>query len=186
MGDDAGVRSRVSVAGVSVSVDHYVGGRRLSSPTTFENRSPSDWSTVLAEVSAGDAATADAALTAAAEAFEGWAALGPTGRAPHLRRLADLIDERVADIAAVECVDMGMRHERPPQPGHWSGGPKLPGLRRTGRAARGTGLVVQRHRQPCAATPCWSSGGNHAVERPVHAGHLEAGSRAGCRQPGGP
>ena len=111
MGDDAGVRSRVSVAGVSVSVDHYVGGRRLSSPTTFENRSPSDWSTVLAEVSAGDAATADAALTAAAEAFEGWAALGPTGRAPHLRRLADLIDERVADIAAVECVDMGMRHE---------------------------------------------------------------------------
>ena len=111
MGDDAGVRSRVSVAGVSVSVDHYVGGRRLSSPTTFEDRSPLDWSTVLAEVSAGDAATADAALAAATEAFEGWAALGPGGRAPHLRRLADLIDERVADIAAVECVDMGMSHE---------------------------------------------------------------------------
>ena len=92
-------------------MDHYVGGARISSPSTFEDRSPLDWSTVLADVSAGDASTADAALTAAADAFEGWAALGPSGRAPYLRRLADLIDERVPDIAAVECVDMAMRHE---------------------------------------------------------------------------
>ena len=50
-------RERVTVAGVSV--DHYVGGRRVSSPTTFEDRSPLDWSTVLAEVSAGDSDVAD-------------------------------------------------------------------------------------------------------------------------------
>ena len=50
-------------------------------------------------------------MAAATEAFEGWAALGPSGRAPYLRRLADLVDERVADLAAVECVDMAMRHE---------------------------------------------------------------------------
>ena len=106
-----GERQRVQIAGVSVSMDHYVGGARISSPSTFEDRSPLDWSTVLADVSAGDASTADAALTAAADAFEGWAALGPSGRAPYLRRLADLIDERVPDIAAVECVDMAMRHE---------------------------------------------------------------------------
>ena len=106
-----GERQRVQIAGVSVSMDHYVGGARSSSPSTFEDRSPLDWSTVLADVSAGDASTADAALTAAADAFEGWAALGPSGRAPYLRRLADLIDERVPDIAAVECVDMAMRHE---------------------------------------------------------------------------
>ncbi|GIT46088.1 MAG: hypothetical protein Ct9H300mP12_06730 [Acidimicrobiales bacterium] len=53
---------------------------------------------MLADVSAGDASTADAALTAAADAFEGWAALGPSGRAPYLRRLADLIDERVRTL----------------------------------------------------------------------------------------
>ena len=106
-----GERQRVQIAGVSVSVDHYIGGVRISSPSTFEDRSPLDWSTVLAHVSAGDASTADAALTAAADAFEGWAALGPSGRAPYLLRLADLIDERVPDIAAVECVDMAMRHE---------------------------------------------------------------------------
>ena len=106
-----GERQRVQIAGVSVSVDHYVGGVRISSPSTFEDRSPLNWSTVLADVSAGDTSTADAALTAATDAFEGWAALGPSGRAPYLRRLADLIDERVPDIAAVECVDMAMRHE---------------------------------------------------------------------------
>ncbi|MED6328754.1 MAG: aldehyde dehydrogenase family protein, partial [Actinomycetota bacterium] len=104
-------RPRVEVAGVAVSVDHYVGGRRVSSPATFEDRSPLDWSTVLAEVSAGDAATTDAALAAATDAFAGWAALGPSGRGPYLRRLADLVDERVPQIAAVECVDMAMRHE---------------------------------------------------------------------------
>ena len=108
---DMGERPRVDVAGVPVSVDHYVAGRRLSSTTTFEDRSPLDWSAVLAEVSAGDASAVDAALSAATEAFEGWAALGPSGRAPYLRRLADLVDERVADLAAVECVDMAMRHE---------------------------------------------------------------------------
>ena len=118
-----GGRPRVEVAGVPVSVDHYIGGERISSPTTFDDRSPLDWSTVLAEVSAGDASTADAALTAAADAFEGWAGLGAAGRAParppqaargrapYLRRLADLVDERIPEIAAVECVDMAMRHE---------------------------------------------------------------------------
>ena len=106
-----GERPRVTVAGVPVSVDHYVGGRRMSSATTFEDRSPLDWSTLLAEVSAGDADVAGEAVTAAAAAFRGWAALGPAGRGPYLRRLADLIDERVPDIAAVECVDMAMRHE---------------------------------------------------------------------------
>ena len=106
-----GERPRVTIAGVPVSVDHYVGGHRMSSATTFEDRSPLDWSTVLAEVSAGDAALAEAAVTAATDAFGGWAALGPAGRSPYLNRLADLIDERVADIAAVECVDMAMRHE---------------------------------------------------------------------------
>ena len=61
-----GERPRVTVAGVQVSVDHYVGGRRVSSATTFEDRSPLDWSPLLAEVSAGDADVAGEAVTAAA------------------------------------------------------------------------------------------------------------------------
>ena len=35
---------RVDVGGVSVSTWHYIGGRRVPSPTTFEDRSPLDWS----------------------------------------------------------------------------------------------------------------------------------------------
>ena len=96
---------------VPVSVDHFINGQRIASAHTFEDRSPLDWDLVLANVSRGDAAEADAAITAAGEAFPAWAALGPAGRGPIMRRLADLIDAHVEDIAAVECMDMAMLHE---------------------------------------------------------------------------
>ena len=99
--------SRVDVAGHTVSTEHYIGGRRVGSAAAFEDHSPIDGA-LLAEVARGDAATADAAITAAAEAFPAWAALGPAGRAPYLHRLADLIDEHVDCIAEVECRDMAM------------------------------------------------------------------------------
>ncbi len=102
---------RSDVVGVKVSVDHFINGARVPSPTTFEDRSPLDWSVQLADVSAGDAVTADAAVTAATAAFPEWAGLGATGRAVILRRLADLVDETVPDIAAVECIELAMRHE---------------------------------------------------------------------------
>src|SRR6185312_4198195 len=41
-------------------------------------------------------------------AFPEWAALGAAGRAPHLHRLADLIDANVERLATVECLDMAM------------------------------------------------------------------------------
>jgi len=99
--------TRLDVAGHSVSTEHYIGGRRVGSARTFEDRSPIDGA-LLAEVSRGDAATADQALAAAAEAFPAWAALGPEGRAAHLHRLAELIDANVERIAEVECLDMAM------------------------------------------------------------------------------
>jgi betaine-aldehyde dehydrogenase/5-carboxymethyl-2-hydroxymuconic-semialdehyde dehydrogenase len=98
------------VAGVEVSTDHYIDGERVASAATFEDRSPLDGS-LLARVSRGDAATAEAAVAAAAAAFPAWAALGPDGRAVYLRRLADLIDASVERIAAVECLDMAMLQE---------------------------------------------------------------------------
>ena len=103
--------TRVDVGGVSVSTDHYIGGKRIPSPTTFEDRSPLDWSVKLADVSRGDAATAELAIGAAVDAFPAWAALGAAGRAEILRRLADLIDANIESLAAVECLDMAMLHE---------------------------------------------------------------------------
>lgn len=100
--------SRAEVSDVAVSPDHYIGGRRVSSDTTFESRSPLDWDWKLADVARGDTLTADLAITAASEAFPGWSALGVEERASYLHRLADLIDRSIEDIATVECADMAM------------------------------------------------------------------------------
>jgi acyl-CoA reductase-like NAD-dependent aldehyde dehydrogenase len=99
---------RAEVSDVAVSPDHYIGGKRVASATTFPVRSPLDWDWKLADVARGDALTADRAITEAVDAFPNWSALTPEQRARHLHRLADLIDASVEDIATVECVDMAM------------------------------------------------------------------------------
>ena len=103
--------NRVDVGGVSVSTDHFIGGERVASPTTFADHSPLDWSVKLADVSRGDEAIARQAVSAALDAFPAWAALGTAGRGEILRRLADLIDEYVPSLATVECLDMAMLEE---------------------------------------------------------------------------
>jgi betaine-aldehyde dehydrogenase/5-carboxymethyl-2-hydroxymuconic-semialdehyde dehydrogenase len=100
--------TRVEISETAVSPDHFIGGRRVPSDDTFEVRSPLDWDWLLARVSRGDALTSDQAVTAAVEAFPGWAALSPAQRATPLRRLADLIDAAIDSLAMVECVDMAM------------------------------------------------------------------------------
>jgi acyl-CoA reductase-like NAD-dependent aldehyde dehydrogenase len=99
--------SRVEVAGVSVSTEHFIGGERVASADTFTDLSPID-EQPLAEVARGGQQEADLAVEAATEAAPGWAALGPVGRAEVLHRLADLIDANVEPLAAVECADMAM------------------------------------------------------------------------------
>ncbi len=103
--------TRVDVGGVPVGTDHYIGGRRIASTATFEDRSPLDWSVKLADVSRGDAQIADLAVTAAVDAFPEWAAMGVKGRGDVMRRVADLIDEHVPSLAIVECLDMAMLEE---------------------------------------------------------------------------
>jgi acyl-CoA reductase-like NAD-dependent aldehyde dehydrogenase len=95
------------VAGVAVSPDHFIGGKRVASDERFEDRSPID-EQVLAEVARGGEREVGLAVEAAQAAFTAWAGLGVSGRAQHLRRLAELIDANVERIAAVECLDMAM------------------------------------------------------------------------------
>jgi betaine-aldehyde dehydrogenase/5-carboxymethyl-2-hydroxymuconic-semialdehyde dehydrogenase len=102
---------RIDVAGTPVSVDHFIGGRRVASVATFEDRSPLGWDTKLADVSRGDAEIASLAVSAAVEAFPAWAALTPAQRGDYLRHLADLIDAHSDSIADVECLDMAMLEE---------------------------------------------------------------------------
>jgi len=98
---------RVRVAGVGVSPDHFIGGERVASEHRFEDISPIDGG-VIAKISRAGEAEVDRAVRAAHDAFPEWADLGPAGRAPYLRRLADLIDENVERLAAVENADMAM------------------------------------------------------------------------------
>ena len=98
--------TRADVAGIAVSLDHWIGGRRVASAERFANTSPIDGSD-LGAVAAGGKAEANMAVAAASAAFPAWAALGPQGRLPILRRLASGIMTRAAEIAAVETADNG-------------------------------------------------------------------------------
>jgi len=95
-----------TVAGVEVSPDHFIGGERVASAERFADVSPIDESR-LADIARGGQEEADAAVEAAREAFPAWAALGPEGRAGHLSRVADLIEERQEALAEVETLDNG-------------------------------------------------------------------------------
>jgi acyl-CoA reductase-like NAD-dependent aldehyde dehydrogenase len=95
------------VAGVDVPTDHYINGERVGSDATFTTISPIDGEP-LAEVARAGEREVDLAVRAAHDAFPAWAALGPVGRAGHLHRLADLIDDNIEPLAQVECADMAM------------------------------------------------------------------------------
>lgn len=101
---------RVDVEGTSVSPDHYIGGKRVQSPSTFESRSPTDWDRVLANVARGDADTAALAVSAAVEGFKVWGSMTAEERGAVMHRMADLIDANNDEIAIVETMDMAFLH----------------------------------------------------------------------------
>lgn len=97
---------RAVVEGVEVDTRHWINGERVASTETFEDVSPID-ETVIAHVARGGAAEVDAAVAAARDAFPAWAAMPVAERSAVLRRVADLIDERVEQLAVVETRDNG-------------------------------------------------------------------------------
>jgi aminomuconate-semialdehyde/2-hydroxymuconate-6-semialdehyde dehydrogenase len=96
------------VAGVEVSLDHYIGGERVPSASgdRFEDVSPID-EHVLGEVARGGAVDARQAVDAALEAFEKWGSSPPAERAAVLHRIADGVESRIETLAAVETEDNG-------------------------------------------------------------------------------
>jgi 5-carboxymethyl-2-hydroxymuconic-semialdehyde dehydrogenase len=95
-----------AVAGVEVDLDHWIGGRRVGSASTFTDVSPIDEAS-LGEMARGGAPEADAAVAAAAEAFEAWRATTPADRAAVLHRIADGVESRLEELAVVETTDNG-------------------------------------------------------------------------------
>ena len=97
---------RVVVEGVEVSTDHWIGGARVPASATFTDVSPIDESPI-AEVARGTADDADRAVRAARAATTTWGAMPAKARAEILHRIADGVEARVGDLAAVETRDNG-------------------------------------------------------------------------------
>ncbi|MFD5654992.1 aldehyde dehydrogenase [Streptomyces sp. NPDC127039] len=96
----------ITVAGVAVDTRHFIGGRRVASAGTFTDVSPIDGA-ALGEISRGTPTEAAAAVAAAGAAFPGWAATPRAERARVLRAVADGVDKRAEELAAVETADNG-------------------------------------------------------------------------------
>ncbi len=104
----------LDIAGVSVSPDHCIDGRRVAGEETFELFSPID-QRLLGRVSEGSSAQVDAAVRAAQRAFPAWSALTAAERKPYLDRFAEEIGRRADAFCRLESIDAGvllsrMRH----------------------------------------------------------------------------
>ncbi|WP_018566113.1 aldehyde dehydrogenase [Streptomyces sp. PsTaAH-124] len=87
---------------------HVIDGRDHAADRTFPVVSPRDGQ-VLAEVADADATQVDLAVTAARRAFDDgpWPRLAPAERGRTLLRVADLIEQRRADLALTVSLEMG-------------------------------------------------------------------------------
>ncbi|WP_295529414.1 aldehyde dehydrogenase [uncultured Pseudacidovorax sp.] len=106
--------SLLDVAGVKVSPDHYIDGRRVPSATTFELFSPIDQQP-LGRIAEGLEDHTEAAIQAAQRAFPEWSAMSAAERLPYLERFAEEIGKRADDFCRLESTDAGvllsrMRH----------------------------------------------------------------------------
>jgi 5-carboxymethyl-2-hydroxymuconic-semialdehyde dehydrogenase len=104
----------IEMDGHSISTRHYIGGRRIGSPASFEVFSPID-GRVLGQVAEASPDQVGEAVAAACAAFPAWAALGAAGRKPFLDRFADEIGKRAEALCLAEANDAGvllsrMRH----------------------------------------------------------------------------
>jgi 5-carboxymethyl-2-hydroxymuconic-semialdehyde dehydrogenase len=104
--DDNQARLQRLLAPLGAGLGHWIDGRRVDAPATFETRSPVDKS-LIARVARGDAATIDRAAQAAKAAFKPWAAVASETRRALLHRLADRIEAHADDIAVLESWDTG-------------------------------------------------------------------------------
>ncbi|MEO6509627.1 MAG: aldehyde dehydrogenase family protein, partial [Nocardioides sp.] len=86
---------------------NFVDGRFVASDRCFDKLSPVDGS-VVARVHEADRQTVDRAVAAARRAVDGaWGRSRVADRVALLRRIADRIDERAADLVAAEVADTG-------------------------------------------------------------------------------
>ena len=104
----------LNVAGVAVSPDHYIDGRRVPGTETFELARPIDQA-VLGRIAEGGETDVEHAIVAAQRAFPAWSVMTAAERKPYLDRFAEEIGKRADAFCVLESNDAGvllsrMRH----------------------------------------------------------------------------
>ena len=92
-------------------IQHLIDGKSVDSPERFETVSPATLE-VLAEVAAGGEREIAMAVEAARNAFPGWAGTPAKTRAKIMRRVGELIEAAVPELAALETEDTGLPIEQ--------------------------------------------------------------------------
>ena len=85
----------------------YIDGKDVPAAATEEKTSPIDSQIRIGRFPNANAQEVDAALAAAHRAFPGWRDAGTAKRVALMRKVADLIEERVYDIAAALVLEVG-------------------------------------------------------------------------------
>lgn len=88
-------------------INHWIDGKNVGSKEYFTTTNPATGE-VLAEVASGGKEEIEQAVSAAKTAFPKWANTPMKERARLMRRLGDLIDQNVPDIAEMETADTGL------------------------------------------------------------------------------
>ncbi|CAB3716523.1 NAD/NADP-dependent betaine aldehyde dehydrogenase [Achromobacter deleyi] len=90
-----------------MSIKHWINGKQVDSADRFITYDPATGE-AIDEVAAGGQPEIDAAVAAAAEAFPKWAGTPARERARLMRRLGELIDRNVPQLAELETRDTGL------------------------------------------------------------------------------
>jgi len=94
-------------SGLGATHAFYIDGAEVKGTTHDLRKSPTDQRMVLGNFPVANAAEATRALDAAHAAFPGWQATAAGERVRLMKRAAALIEERVYDIAAALCLEVG-------------------------------------------------------------------------------
>ncbi len=141
---------------------------------------------VFAEAPVSSAADVDAAMVAAATAFEGWRDSTPSDRQKALIRIADAFEARADELVAAEVENTGKPLRPHPLGGDPADGRPDPVLRRGGPGARGP-VRGGVHGRPHVVRPARADRrlrAGDAVELPDDDGGLEVGAGHRRRQHG--
>ncbi len=94
-------------AGIGKDHTMWIGGRERQAAEWFEDRSPINMTWMLGQFPRGTAQDAEDALAAARAAFPTWSRLRWQDRVRRLRKVVDIVEKRVYDLAAAVALEVG-------------------------------------------------------------------------------